>query len=481
MGTTTYKNKTTKNDVNAKMQELNDILNNSWDGIAIIDELGNFVFTNRAFSPILNYEKSELLKLNFVNLVSEETRDTIKFALIKAKKLGTLRNIKITCVRKDKQKVFLESSLALMGNGKYFVLNARDITEHVSKDEIINEYVLSCQVDLDGNITEVSEALQKLLKFEKNELLGNNHIIIRNRQYSELEFRRILEGSSKEENLNYEFINLTKDKKELLFDTKIKPIFNKYGDKIGYILICFDISYKAQLQHIVNEYGGSMSEEETNEINGILGSVSNAWIEPLKNINSKIKAIQDSNYDVAKVKANIDAISKMSKNLTKNVTNIKNTFERKSEKKILNVSTVVANIINLLEKTNNRHQVDLIKELESVPEIYSDEESIKDVILAIITNSLEAFKRNSTKKPIIDMSVNVQNKKEILIQIIDNGGGIPDDIMKNVFNPYFSTKKDPTKGLGLYTAKTIVEKNLEGKLLLEGNNEMTVASIILPI
>ena len=81
MGTTAYIKKTTKQDLTDKMNELNDILNNSWDGIGIIDEKGHIVFSNKALTPILNYTKEELLRVNFLNFVDESTRDTMKFAL----------------------------------------------------------------------------------------------------------------------------------------------------------------------------------------------------------------------------------------------------------------------------------------------------------------------------------------------------------------------------------------------------------------
>ena len=143
MGTIAYNQKTTKQDLANKMNELNDILNNSWDGIGIIDEKGHIVFSNKALTPILNYTKEELLRVNFLNIVDESTRDTMKFALIKAKRLKQLTNINIICKRKDKQKVHLQCSLVLMGNQKYFVLNAKDYTEQVAKNDIINQYVLS--------------------------------------------------------------------------------------------------------------------------------------------------------------------------------------------------------------------------------------------------------------------------------------------------------------------------------------------------
>lgn len=52
--------------------ELKEIINNSWDGIGIIDFSGKFIYFNNAFVPILGYKKEELKDKNFISFIQED-------------------------------------------------------------------------------------------------------------------------------------------------------------------------------------------------------------------------------------------------------------------------------------------------------------------------------------------------------------------------------------------------------------------------
>ena len=68
------------------------------------------------------------------------------------------------------------------------------------------------------------------------------------------------------------------------------------------------------------------------------------------------------------------------------------------------------------------------------------------------------------------------------ISVIDNAGGIPNDILEKVFNPYFTTKEEGKgTGIGLYMSKNIIETNMNGKLLIENLENGAKFVIIVPI
>ena len=106
-------------------------------------------------------------------------------------------------------------------------------------------------------------------------------------------------------------------------------------------------------------------------------------------------------------------------------------------------------------------EVDESYNSESIIDMYENE--IIQVVLNILKNAQDNFKERKIIKPKITISTQNSEKGSILT-ICDNGGGIEEDVLQRVFEPYFSTKSERSgTGLGLYMSKTIIELHHNGK------------------
>ena len=118
----------------------------------------------------------------------------------------------------------------------------------------------------------------------------------------------------------------------------------------------------------------------------------------------------------------------------------------------------------MTEATFKNNSIELKKDLEEDLLFLGFPNEFSQAILNILNNAKDVLIERKIENPIIEIKLYKQAKKSVL-KIYNNGGEIPDNIIDKIFDPYFTTKGELTgTGLGLYISKTIIERNMQGKL-----------------
>ena len=103
------------------------------------------------------------------------------------------------------------------------------------------------------------------------------------------------------------------------------------------------------------------------------------------------------------------------------------------------------------------------------------------VILNIVSNARDVMLERKVKEPRIEIHLE-KDDTYVYCEIRDNAGGIPEDIMKKIFDPYFTTKFHARgTGLGLYMSKIIIEQNMGGRLSVKNSDAGAVFTIRLDL
>jgi PAS domain S-box-containing protein len=103
--------------------------------------------------------------------------------------------------------------------------------------------------------------------------------------------------------------------------------------------------------------------------------------------------------------------------------------------------------------------------------------NFKQVLMHLLSNAVSAIKRSGQIYGKITISI-ANYKSGKIIEVTNNGGGISDEIRERIFEPYFTTAEvGQNKGLGLYLAKTLVEKSLGGTLRCTSDKNTTTFTI----
>jgi PAS domain S-box-containing protein len=463
------------------MHDLGEILNNSWDGIAVIDDNGDFVYINDAFSPMLGYKKDDILKNNFNAFVHEEFKSHLKISLKKALRLGHLRNVKIACKRSDKQKIYLNLSLSLMANKKYFVLNAQDITKRIERDKIIDKYVISFSIAEDGSIIHINDAFSNFIGYEFSELEGIKifQIAEENGCYA------LMQAIEDKEEFHGELVFITKNKNKSSLNISTKFSKNRYGDILDIEIYCLNMTTIAQNTPTSNTSTptNNLSSNRIEVMADTLEIIEKRWGKKVSAMNMTLNKLLEylSGSKISK-KAIIEKCQEVHDNVAQinsEISSFSKNDISKLKPELVDISSVVKNAINMFEVANSEHTISIEKDIEKVDQIKTYPNEIMEILIDIMKNSLEAFKFAGRKGGLLDISLH-QTDDNIIIQVIDNAGDISPEIKSKVFEPYFSTRNNTSNaGLGLYNAKLSIESIFSGNI--EFVNEDYTTSVILTL
>ena len=139
-------------------------------------------------------------------------------------------------------------------------------------------------------------------------------------------------------------------------------------------------------------------------------------------------------------------------------------------------------MLRINEATLHSNHINLVKKYsKEAINIHSKEGEISQVILNIINNAKDILCERDIKDKEITISVTA-NQHNAIIMIEDNAGGIEEDILPKVFDPYFTTRhQSQGKGIGLYMCNTIVTQNLKGEINVINGTRGALFSIEIPL
>lgn len=481
--------------------ELREIVNNSWDGIGIIDKESKFIYVNNAFSPILGYSKDEFLNITFLSLIIGEYKESFSELMHQNIKNKYTSEVQVVCKRKDGQKVYLQLTISLMLNEKFFVINAKDITKQISDDEILDNYVISSHIDLNGDITKVSKAFCSLTGYDKDELIGKTHTIIKHPDMDDKTYIDLWKTVNNNEQWSGKIKNIKKDGTLFWVNTKIKPMYNKYGDITGFTSLMFDITnelllkddketLEAEVDIAQNEIKQKdkilMQQSKLAIMAETLQMVSHEWRQPLNIISLQAQKVEldyslGEEVDKDQVVNVLNNIKEKADELSQTIEDFQSFINLKSEKEPANPRDIIEQAVKIFKSDPQSENIDFLKDTVETPNFETYSRELTTILVNILINAKEAIIRNNIKTGVIKLKEYYLNNM-IYFEVSDNGGGINHEIIDSIFEPYFSTKESQHGvGLGLYMCKIIIEMHFNGKIEVKNHNTGATFKIALPM
>ncbi|ADN09916.1 ATP-binding protein [Sulfurimonas autotrophica] len=281
----------------------------------------------------------------------------------------------------------------------------------------------------------------------------------------------------------------TKNKTKKWVEQTTLFIRDKEGDVTHFLGYLIDISKRKKLEIELQKLNENLKQEidkRTNEIlqkdkmlqeqaklaamGEMVGAIAHQWRQPLNSLNINIQNLDDD-YEEGLIDEQFidDFIAKQTQTInfmSKTIDDFRNFFRVDKIKHEFSIKQSIENTLSLVNAQLTSHNIQTSLQGEDFM-LNGVGSEFQQVILNIISNAKDAIVQNHREYGKIDIEL-----KEKQIIISDNAGGIPQDIISRIFEPYFTTKEQGMgTGVGLYMSKIIIEQNMGGRLHVSNTKE----------
>ena len=217
----------------------------------------------------------------------------------------------------------------------------------------------------------------------------------------------------------------------------------------------------------------------------MIEQIAHQWRQPLNNIallnqdmyfKKQLSNLRDEDFE--KIHNQIDSNLQY---MSETIDDFRSYYKSDKKGESYYLSDAIRVVLSITEASFKHSKIRLILDIDESVKVYNVKNEFYQVVLNILNNAKDAILLNNVEKREIKIVVK-SDDKFAYIDIIDNAGGVPEDIIKKVFDPYFTTKfsKQGT-GIGLYMSKMIIEKNMFGVLSVKNTDDGACFCIKLPL
>lgn len=329
----------------------------------------------------------------------------------------------------------------------------------------LDQAAIVAATDKQGIITYVNDKFCEVSGYNRDELVGRSHKIINSGTHPKEFFVHLWKTISRGQVWRGEVCNKRKNGSYYWVYTTIVPFLDENGKPTQYLSIRYEITELKEAQRTITDQQeklvaasrlsaiGEMAAAITHEINNPLGVILGR-VEMLKSM------LEEKNLDREELRRVADTIEVTGQRIAKIVRSMKTMAHHQEEESLEKVSLkqLVDEAIDLCHFRFEKYGVSFQKpNIPSSLYVECRSHQIVQVLVNLLNNSFDAISQDSQKW--IEMEF-TELEDKVQISVTDSGHGIPEEVRKKMFNPFFSTKSvQYGTGLGLSISQSLLQKN----------------------
>lgn len=220
----------------------------------------------------------------------------------------------------------------------------------------------------------------------------------------------------------------------------------------------------------------------------LIGGLAHQWKQPLSQISAtcchlSLKATLCDKLDKEIYSTGLSNISDSTIHLSQTIDIFRDYVKGERIYKKLSLYDEIKQATVVSSVTLKQHHIDIVDNMnfDTPIYIYAVVGEFSQAIINIINNAKDAILDNNPENPKVIYNLK-REKHKVIFTIQDNGGGIEEDTISKIFEPYYTTKdKSSGTGLGLNISKKIITEDLQGKIYVKNIDNGAKFFIELPL
>ncbi len=355
--------------------------------------------------------------------------------------------------------------------------------------------------NLQGEIEYVNPKFTQVTGYTREEAIGQNPRILKSGATSLDEYRNLWAMITAGDEWRGEFHNRRKDGSLYWESASISPIRNEKGEISHFIAVKEDISARkeveAQLRRLNETLEQRVQEEAAKNrekdhllihqtrltaMGEMIGNIAHQWRQPLNGLAILLVNLKDAQayneMSQAYLDETVDKAGELIHSMSATIDDFRNFFRPNREKMQFPLERAVRDALEMVEASFKDYNIEIVVRAEGHPQAMGFRNEYAQVVMNMLANAKDAILAQGVRHGRVEIDIACRGK-QAYVSIRDNGGGIPQDIMGKIFDPYFTTRQQGS-GVGLYMSKMMIENNMAGSIEVHNTPEGAEFLIVMP-
>jgi len=207
----------------------------------------------------------------------------------------------------------------------------------------------------------------------------------------------------------------------------------------------------------------------------MIGNIAHQWRHPLNLLGLTVQQFllfyDLGHFDRGFVSQSVSKAMELIEHMSRTIDDFRNYFKPDKVKVDFSVKETIAGTLSLIRGSLQTPRIDVELHAHCDPVIHGYPNEFAQVLINLLINARDALAERQCPAPKVVITI-AQEDQNAVITVADNAGGVPEEIIDKIFDPYFSTKGPQLgTGVGLFMSKSIIERNMGGSLQVRNTEE----------